>query len=339
MRRKSFISGCGAVLYWLVWSNTAVAQPSLWSRIEDSMGGADSAFAGILKWHEVRRPYENIIRASGTVFPSKVIWGELPKSPIDIGEKEFLVHGGSSMWTIWDGLGAVREGIEIPLLFLSRGQGADLEIVCTVGADQTGTSPVPGDLLTVRALETKRDGPELREQLIAAVIRQESSEVLWTYALRKLYLLEEDPERQFDLVLDSRIQEKAPYAPSKGDAGGGRLWYATRLLTRQIPVRAGDQFHQPTSEELRATYEKLLDVFEDTPSAYMGETVIDRFDEQPARKAEFSDQEWSRIRARIRAALDNPEHPFHKLPAERQATVQSNIERVMKEPNPFASEK
>ena len=209
-------------MYWLAWSSTAVAQPSLWSRIEDKIGGADCAFAGSLQWHDVRRPYENIMLASGRVFPSKAIWGELPKSPIDIGQKEFLVHGGSSMWTIWDGLGAVREGIEIPLMFLSRGRGPDLEIIFVVGPDQTGTVAPPEDLLAVQALDAMRDGPQLREELIEAVISPDSSELLWAYALRKLYQLEDDPDKRFDLVLHPRIQEKSPYAPSKGDAGGGR---------------------------------------------------------------------------------------------------------------------
>lgn len=317
------------------------AQGTIPGTVEHGIRLSDSAFFGILEWYDLVSPFENIMEASGRIHPTRPIWGDFPDDAVEIGWHRLCRRSRGGPPKIWDGLARDEDGARIPLLVLSTGTGADREIVYVLG---DGFQPLPPkeDVLAVRSLESESDTPELREELIQVVLDPQASELLWKYALRRLYLLEDDPDRRFDLVLDPRIQSQG---------SGPRVAYAQGLLTGReaadyakyrLVERPGGghyRFHGPIPEELPAIMLKLLAVFETTPSADMAHTALSSFLGNAAHKAGFTEVEWARIRARIRAALENPEHPLHSLPAERKEAANKTIQRVLREPNPFAPEK
>ena len=304
--------------------------------IEDGIRQSDSAFFANVEWYATNLLSENVLEASGRVYPTRLIWGRLPEMPIAIPRQQFFLHMRSGP-NIWDESVRSEEGARVPIIAFSSGTGDDIKVIYVIG---DGIKPLPSseDVLAVRVFDSRRDTRGLREELIQAVLNAQGSEVLWGYALRRLFLLEDDPDRRFDLLLDSRVQALASVP---------RLHYARTLLTGsrcpdyercELPEDNPAHIRVPY-DVVRATLAKLLGIFETTPYADMAEIAVTSFIDNPAHKSEFTAQEWVEIRQRIRTALDNPEHPLHKLPAERQAHCTKVLERVTREPNPFSSEK
>jgi hypothetical protein len=312
--------------------------------IEECIRISDAAFVAVLEFSDLEVLNRNEIEASARILTKEPVWGDVPFAEIPLMRRRFFSSGGGSGEgpRQWDylGLSRIKEMNLIPIVLVSRGRGTHAEILHVQFAERNDQKLPINELVLVRELESENDSSQLRERLIAIVIDPQNSELLWSYALRKIYRIEGDPSRRFDLVLHPQIQKLSPSTEALREPfRSGRLEYATELLTGQITARPEDYYRQPSSEELRTIYEKLLEVFETAPSLYMADAALKTFTQQQARKAEFSDLEWNQIRARIRAALDNPEHPIRKLPAERQEALQANIQRVLKEPNPFAPEK
>ena len=319
--------------------------PAVNSRtVEDCIRISDAAFVAVLEFSDLEELNRNEIEASARILIKEPVWGDVPFVEMQLMRRRFFSSrfGSGTGPRQWDflGLHRIKEMNLIPILLVSRGNGAEAEILHVQFAEQNDQKLPIDELVLVRELESQNDSSQLRERLITAVIDPESSELLWSYALRKLYRLEDDLNRRMDLVLHPQIQELAPSTEALRDPfRSGRLEYATELLTGQITARPEDYYRQPSAAERRTVHEKMLEVFETAPSPSMAEATLKTFTQPPARKAEFSDQEWSRLRARIRAAVEKPEHPFRKIPAEQRANSNEALDRVLREPNPFAQEK
>lgn len=302
--------------------------------VEEAIDLADAAYLVTVHFFDTKTDdsNSNLVETSVRIVAERALWGELPFQSLRPPRREFRV-GPLTMgnnYNPWNLLGPTVPSRR--LVLLSSGSGPDLRIVHVIfQARQDEEWPPIDDLLSVRELENKKDSAALREQLVEAAVDPNSSDLLWQYALRRLYLLEDDPNRRFDLIMNPRLLES--------DWKQMRLWYARTLLIGPGPSEADVRERRISRDELRVVFERLLQTFETTTSPDMAATALNSFSDGTAKAMEYTDQEWSQIRARIRAAVENPEHPFHKLPADRQATTQRDIDRVLREPNPFAPEK
>lgn len=309
--------------------------------VEEAVRLSDAGFLATVEFKDVETLNPNEAKASSRLVAERTLWGELPFTSMELRRRRFslvlTLNVDDPPW------GSLAPNVPSPrFLLLSSGSGADLEILHVIFAErEDGRPPIEG-LLVVRNMESEADSPELREDLIAAVIAPGSSELLSSYALRRLYSLEDDRNRRFDLVLHPRIQQSAPEWRSR---------YALNLLTgreiadlenyRLIELRADLIARQwgPSRDDVRFALEKLLELFENTRSADMASAAIGSFIGQPPVTAQFTEEERGQIRARIRKAVENPDHPIHKQPAERQPWIDRILKRVLREPNPFAPEK
>lgn len=321
--------------------DTCRAWPDVEPRsIEDAVQLADAAFTTVLVFANVEELSPNEILVSALIRSNEPLWGTIPFDKIELEPGKFprlfLARSGKGP-SPWDNVGFLwSKGVnQIPMAMLSRGQGEQVEILYVEiirGSDRASKT----DILLIKDLESCPENAALRDRLIDVVVDPTSSELLWSFALRKLFRLEMDPTRRFDLVLQPKIQTAPMIESLREPFRRGRLEYAVELLTGQTHAKSEDYYRQLSPQELRVVYEKLLEVFESTSSPYMAEVALKAFSQQRARSAEFSNQEWSQIRARFQAALNNPEHPFHNLPFERDTVAQEEVEKLMREPNPFA---
>lgn len=310
------------------------------SYVEEAIRESDSAYYGDLEWYEVERPNPNLLNASGRIHPVRPVWGSFPGESLNIGRNYFLVWGGSRVTTIWDVVPPNHEGRRIPIVLFSRGLGADREFLFVIGPGDANLVPPVHELLLVQSLESKKDSPQLRDELIQLVLNEGSSEVLWKYSLRRLYRLENDPIRRFELILGPPLQDMT-FVP--------RLRYAGGLLTgleiadpenyRRIQaVEGGGKYIVwVTRDEAREVLLKLLRVIETTSNPQLIPIALSGFLGNAAHNGQFTDREWSEIRRRVNTALDKEDHPSHQLSPDNQDYVLQLRNGINREPNPFSA--
>ena len=303
-------------------------------RVEHAVLRADSAFAATLEFFDVDKTNANILDVSGRIRPTLAVWGQLPGGPIELGRASFLLHGGSGGgFGPWETvvLGQRKLGQQMPILVLTSDRDSGIEILYVVPPEGEKPPP-PGDhLMMIRQFESEADSQNLRERLAGVARAPESSELQWSYALRRLCRLEEDPERRFDHVLDPRLQRSSSQPM--------RLSYAIALLT-------GVEYVDPTSprkippDEMRTVLVKLLEALEAGESTDMAVLALGNFVNQPVGEyAVFTDQEWDDVRQRIRNVVDNPDHPIHKARDVSRESANRVLDRLFGEPNLLSTEK
>ena len=302
-------------------TTTSAGWPTLRGTVDQALQRADGAFRGTLEFFDVEKKNQNMVMASGRIVPREEVWGELPALPIELGRQTFLIYGGSSSgfgpWSL--GL-TLDQGVRsVSLLVLYKQSEAVPEILHVVFPERKGATLLAEDLLAIRQFESEPDGELLRNKLIDAVLAPKSGELLWSYALRKLYSLEDNTGRRFDLVLSERVQRSG---------SSRRLWYAIRLLTGQIGVVTPKA---SSREEIRSIIYKLLRTFETAPSSNMANVALGTFIDNPARIAQFTEAEWADIRVRVRAVCDDLHHPIHQLDDYGRGKVNNILERLLSE--------
>ena len=247
------------------------AWPRIVPQIEYSLDRAIGAFFGTLHLYDVEKPYPNIGVVSGRIVPETSVWGQLPQKPIELGRGRFLIHGGSgsvnAVWRpalaplLWEG----GDDSSVSRLFVFRVQDDEPEIlyVCGPGRGEGGHIPPAKDFLMIQKLETMPNDDVLREGLIGVASKAESSELLWSYALRKLVKLDDDPNRRFDNVFSMKLQKTA--LPR-------RISYAREVLVGQV---LGAEMH--TSDGAKVTLQRSLSMIEQAPNsevAFIGLTSL-----------------------------------------------------------------
>lgn len=281
---------------------------------EEAVRMAESGFVGRLEWYDIG-PSD----ASGRIVPTHAIWGDLP-GPIEIGRRRYLDV------SVYEGRGSVREGGSLPLLCMSRGQGGAVEtLFIALSYRWKDGIPLTDDMMLIHDFELAPDTFQLRRGLVNAVADPESSELLWSYALRRLYRSEKDSLERCLLLLDPRIQRSPPPTDSLPGFHGGRLGYATALLTGQVP-KGLPGYAPPSADDLAAAYMVLVEVFEEAPTPYMARIALERFCDEPTRHTNLPAATWFESSSRIRAALQNPDHAVHKTTGETRKAVNDTLE-------------
>ncbi len=299
--------------------------------LEQALRLGNSSFVAKLQWYDVSEH-----EASGRILPTHTIWGRLPGAPIEIGRHRSTMPGQPSC------LGQMRVGdckepnCGLPIMVISRNIEARAEILFVTHSYRwKNGEPLTDDLVAARVYEFASDGPELRRELIKVIADPDSTELLWMYALRRLYRLEDNHWDRIESLLHPQIQKSPRRGENEpGPWNYGRLEYATGLLIGEITIGAPD-YRPPSDTDLGFVYTKLADVFEEAPTDYMAEVAINRFTEETTRRVRFSAPDWAGIWQRIRRALENPEHPIHKLPknSPQRESVNQALERLFGEPN------
>jgi hypothetical protein len=282
---------------------------------------SEAAFEGILK--------------EDHALPKRTLWGKLPAGRVP-ADPEYLIVIKRTGGTLDGRFGAVLPG-SYGVFFWNDEQK---ELAFALPFDSK-TSVPRRELMRIRSLVLRADSDDLRQDLLQIVLQADASDLLWTYALRQLYLLKKKAEDGFDLLLSQRVQAEAP---------AERIEYAVAILFGKEIVDPSvylvydDGVHYPHGEwgvsckAKKSAFLRLLENFPNTPSPAMVEVTLGVLADAAALDVQVNDEEWMDIRARIAAADQDPEHPLHKLPAKRKEAADLVVERVLGEPNPFAEQ-
>lgn len=287
---------------------------------EEAVRVGDAAFVGKLQWYNVREK-----EGSGRVVPTHPIWGSYPTTSIEIGR----FH--QSDLSPYQTGGTIFEDSNGTFMFVMRGRGASSRILfMTPSYHWRNGRPLTFDMKLVREGEFSENTPALREKLIDAVVNPESSRLMWSYALRRLYRFEDDAWARFDFVLHPRIRSLPRMEDWMHPYSAGRLEYALDLLFGKLDVR-DPEYQPPSSEDLRSLYSRLNEAFPTAPTPYMASAALNMFLDETTRKANFSLTQWLLIVRDLRQAVDWSEHAIHKTQA-REAVNQS-LEQLFGEPS------
>ena len=281
---------------------------------------------------------QNITMTSGRVVPLEAVWGERPSAPVELGRQAFMHAGsgpGMDFWTPFVFLlDAGRR--TVPLLVLYAERDGETHILHVIVAGHGSASEERADLLQVRDFELQASGSELRNTLLNTVVSVDASELLWSYALRRLFRLAKSPDEAFDNVFNQRFQ-KAGIAR--------RLDYAAELLisngfSRSVEIVPaaddGNQEHRtlkwviggPTDG--RIIRDRFLRAFERAPNARAAAAAVIGFTkEDQATHVTWTDEELSGIRRRVEMVWNDPKHPVHELDEQRAKWVNKSVKRVL----------
>ena len=183
--------------------------------------------------------------------------------------------------------------------------------------------------MAARVYEFASNTPQLRGELMKIIADPGTTELLWPYAIRRLYRIGENHWERVSLLTDPVIQ-KAPRP--EPDNYVGRLECATSLLIGE-PLCSGPDWIPPTTAELSDFYSRLGEIFADATTDYMAEVTLRSLAEDATRRVCWGASGWGRILETVRTALDDPHHPVYRVPEDRRTSVNDSLERLFDRPN------
>jgi hypothetical protein len=279
--------------------------------LEEAVRAGDVAFVGRLEWYDVSDEH-----GSARIRPQRVIWGDLPSTAIELGR-----HRCQHIIKYTDQL-PVCEYQYALLSVICRARDSNQELLFITQSERWKDGfPLTDDLAALRKLDQMRDSAQLRDELIDAVIDPDAQRWLWSYALQRLYSLEDDPDRRFDLVLHPRLQKEAPHINWDRWANSccDRLAYAANLLTAW----------ELTPKQRLSDSKKMLEAFEKAPTACMAATALEWWHCSPAGNFDFAHgKDCGDFYSRVRAALQNPNHPIHEIGPDWRERVKERVKDI-----------
>lgn len=318
-------------------SPAAAAWPEPEVNIERALERASGAFLGTLELYDVSHESENVIMASGRVRAKESVWGALPVSPIELGRDTFMRAGSGRGIDQWMPLvyELERGRRSQSVLVVYRSTDAETETLYVVLDQEDALARARADVLRIRELEAAPATEELREQLQQAAVGADNSDMLWSYALRKLYRITENHEDRFECIFSEPLR-RAGIAK--------RLQYAAELLLSnnfsQSVVRIGPDGvdgRKPARSvkwvvggpaDGRRLRSEFLEVFETASSQQVAYIALGAFLEQnPATRVEWTPDELAVIRGRIEATFSNPDHPIRDLEHRKAVVLENKLER------------
>ncbi len=159
--------------------------------VEKAIGLADAAFLVNVEFLDRHRITDNRVKAAARLVAVRSIWGRLPFATLELPPRTFPQDWYKT--NPWD-----LEVPSRPIILLSCGKGDNLKILHVINAEGMDELPPIEHLKVIREWEREDNTSSFRKRLIEAVDDPQSSQLLWSYALRRLYFLAQDTGDRFD---------------------------------------------------------------------------------------------------------------------------------------------
>lgn len=309
--------------------------PVLAENLEDAIPDASGAFVGTIEFSDVERRSPNVIAGSARLVSAETIWGQPISGPIELGHQRLLLHGGSGRGLdSWVGIAHLmaRNIQSVPILAVFRERDRQTGLLYLQFSEDKLCARERADFQEILRLRNEVRGENLRNELLGIAVAPDSSEVLWSYALRQLFSLGDHLEGRISNTFGPDLQKT-------GDAK--RIHYALRLLVTngfsssvvQTPANEQSKPHRNWLRggpcDGRALRWRLLDAFEGAPNGAVAfATALTLLGDDPASHVRWADAEMSQIQKRIIGALNNPTRAGHGLSAAQKRLIQKELERL-----------
>lgn len=308
--------------------------PRLAEHLEDALSDATGVFVGTMEFADVERRSENIITGSVKIISAETIWGRAISGPIELGHQRLILYGGSGRGLdIWVSVAHLmaRNMPSVPVLAVFREPEKQTGLLYLQFSEDKLCARERADFQAILRLRDEVPSEDLRNELLGIANAPESTEILWSYALRRLFLLGDDLEHRVTNTFGPVLQKN-------GDAR--RIHYALRLLvsnglSSSVVQTPGGEHSEPQRKWLRggpcdgkALRWRLLDAFESAPNGTVAlATALALLGDDPASRVHWTEAEISQIQERIIGALNNPKRAGHGLSEAQKRVIQKELER------------
>ena len=156
-------------------------------------------------------------------------------------------------------------------------------------------------------------GQEQYLLLVEDRLKAESSELLWSYALRKLVKLDDDPSRRFGNVFSMKLQKTA--LPR-------RISYARQVLV----------YSEHTSDGAKVILQRSLRAIEQAPNsrvAFISLTLLT--DSGLLRLANLTRPEKKKLHVRLTELLADPTHPLQNVDDRQRNAIDKLLRQIVDE--------
>ena len=305
---------------------TAMWPAGTWN-IEDEFSNATGAFVGTLELSHIEYPNDDTVIASGRVVPRVALWGSLPSQPIELGRACLsrlgiiagsFVKGSSNRQRAWDKFACELSDVQPPagsVLIIYKLKNRNPELLYVILPEKVGDSLPVEECLTIRDLETTNIPSELRKRLIVHATSPKSSDLLWSYALRKLVRIDDDRERKFENMFSHKLQSTLEPI---------RIGYAANMLTYEV-IEA--QLTGSHAEDARKLMRKFADAFASAPNRHAAyETLRNLARLQAVFSVHCTQMELQAIRNQLSSACQDATHPVHQMDGQHHVSLQATME-------------
>lgn len=295
--------------------------------IEDEFSNATGAFVGTLELSNIEYPNDHTVIASGRIVPRAALWGSLPPEPIELGPACLsrlgiiagsFVKGSTKRQRAWEKYACELSNVDPPagsVLIIYKMKNGNPELLYVMLPEKVGDSLPVEEFLTIRDLETTNIPSELRRKLIVQATSPKSPHLLWSYALRKLLQIDDDPERKFENVFSQKLQSRLEPI---------RIGYAGNLLTYEV-IEA--HLTGPHAEDARILMRKFADAFASAPNRHTAyETLRNLSRLEAVFSAHRTQREFQAIRDRLSSACQDATHAIHQMDEQHDVFLKATME-------------